>query len=281
MNINLDLIDLPERDLRASVDEDALDELAASLRDNGQLQAIGVKAKDDGRFEVVFGARRTRAARLNKWQTIRAEILEDTRQTSTQAAKLIENVQRLDMTPIEEAYGLLDLIGDGAADVRELQRQTGKSRAWIQSRLALANLPDDLQGAVQAGVLGIQVAQIFGTIENTDVRDQYVRAAIENGCTVEIAKIWAGQAHAAESGIMAMDQLKSLTDDQIKHPQVVDQQYHCFLCAGLFSWRRVNTLVVCGSCQDIVAANRSTPDAPSTDTPLAQMDDSMQQSCRR
>lgn len=269
MKISLDLIDLPERDLRAHVNEDALDELAASLRDHGQLQPIGVKKKADDRYEVVFGARRTRAAQLLKWTEIRADEVDETGNSTAHAKKLIENVQRLDMTPIEEAYGLLDLIGDGLVDLRELQRQTGKSRAWLQTRLDLAALPEDLQGAVQAGVIGIGVAKAFGTIKNDDVRDQYLRAAIENGCTADQAHVWASQAQFAESGIMAMDKYASADSLTLQAPQVVDQQYSCFICADLQSWRRVNTLVVCGGCQDAIASGRTDAASEPIHNPLA------------
>ena len=268
MNISLDRIELPGRDLRAHVDEDALDELAASLRDHGQLQPIGVRAIDGERFEVVFGARRTRAARLLKLTEIRADIIEDTATSSSHAKKLIENVQRLDMTPIEEAYGLLDLIGDGAVDLRELQRQTGKGRQWIQTRLELAALPEDLQGAVQAGVISIGVARAFGTISNPEVREQYLKSAIENGCTADQAQIWAHQAQFAESGIMAMTNYASADNVILQTPQVVDQQYSCFICAQLQSWRRVNTLVVCGTCQDAIATTRTPAETDPIDNPL-------------
>ena len=256
MKIPLSELDLPVRDLRATVDEDALDELAASLRDAGQLQPIGVRITDADRYEVVFGSRRTRAARLLGWTEINAELVDESPTLTAPAAKLIENVQRLDMTPIEEAYGLADLIGDGVADVRELQRQTGKSRSWVVSRLELLDMPEDLQGAVQAGVIGIGVARAFSTIKNQDVLTQYIKAAAENGCTTEAAYSWAAQAEFAASGIMTMDKIREAGDEAQQNRPVVDQQYSCFICSETQSWRRVNTLVVCGPCQDAIVTTR-------------------------
>ncbi len=268
MKIKLSLLDLPERDLRANVDEDALDELAASLRDHGQLQPIGVKEKIDGRYEVVFGSRRTRAARLIAWDEIEGALIEMSPSHSSDAKKLIENVQRLDMTPIEEAYGLTDLIGDGEINVRELQRQTGKSREWVRTRLDLIELPEDLQGAVQAGVLGVGVAKAFGRIANPIVREQYIKAAVENGCTTDQAIVWAGQAQFAESGIMTMEQIQREGIDLTQQPPIMDQHYDCFLCHTLTNWRRVNTLVICGTCQDAVISSHQDDKRPSPPTPL-------------
>jgi|GEM_PF-6481965 len=257
MKIPLSQLDMPERDLRASVDADALDELAESLRAHGQLQPIGVKTNAAGRFEVVFGARRTRAARLLGWSEIEAVEVEENNAINQAAQKLIENVQRENLTPIEEAYGLLELIGDGEADVRALQRQTGKSREWIKSRLALIDLPEDIQGAVQAGVIGIGVARQLGTIENPDIRQQYTTHAAEYGCTEDQARVWAGQAQFAETGMLSAQQTAELQQAITNEPQIVDQKFHCFICSNLHSWREVNTLVICGPCQSQVTRTRT------------------------
>ena len=268
MQIPLNLLDLPEKDLRAAIDEDALDELAASLRDHGQLQPIGVKDKPDGRFEVVFGSRRTRAAKLNAWSAIEGNLVADNALANSEAKKLIENVQRLDMTPMEEAYGLADLIGDGEINVRALQAQTGKSRDWIRTRLALINMPDDLQGAVQAGVLNIGVAQQFATIESPIVREMYINAAVENGCSNDQAKAWAAQAQYAEQGVKTMDEInrEALENHNLRPP--ADLHYHCFICSVLYNWRRTNPLIVCTDCQDKIGAARTGDYEDGQPTPL-------------
>lgn len=258
MKIRLEILDLPAHDLRAIVDEDALDELADSLREHGQLQPIGVRPTDGDRFEVVYGARRTRAARSLGWTEIEAHVLENATEENTAAKKLIENVQREELTPIEEAYGLLSLIGDGEANVRSLQRQTGKSRDWIRNRLDLLALPEDVQGIVQAGLLGVGVAKALGNIENDEVRKMYLDAAVENGCTADQAAIWANQAQYAATGIGAVLEPPLADGELPPPPQVVEQQYHCFSCGKLHNWRKVNTLVVCGPCQSDIAERRLT-----------------------
>lgn len=268
MKIPLDEITLPEYDLRSDIDEDALDELAASMTEQGQLQPIGVKRKDGGGFEVVFGARRTRAAWLNNWTHIEGNIIDQTETRDANAQKLIENVQRLDLTPIEEAHGIASLIGEGEISVRNLQRQTGKSREWIRTRLDLLTLPDDLQAAVQKKLLSIGVARAFGVIQNRIVRDQYVKMAAENGCTADQAVIWAGQAKFAESGILTMDEIQRTGIDITAASPIVDQHYHCFVCAQLTNWRRINALMICGGCQDAVVKSRSVPNPDALPYPL-------------
>lgn len=290
MKIPLEFIELPEIDLRANIDDEQLDELADSLRDRGQLQSIGIRPlqptlyagktpidprenlegflRDGGKFEVVFGARRLRAANLIGWTHIRAEIADETDDITTAANKLIENVQRQDLTAIEESYALLNLVGEADPDIRKLQRQTGKSRAWILTRLELAAMPEDLQGALHNGRISIGVARELAVIENDEIREQYTRHAIENGCSADLARIWASQAHAAAGGLVAVDELATREDMLKGKPQVVDQQYDCFICQQTNSWRRINTLVVCGDCQDVITSRRHTYEPEPTPTPV-------------
>lgn len=257
MKIELHMLDLPERDLRAHVDEDALDELAASFRDHGQLQPIGVKINDNDRFEVVYGARRTRAANLLGWYEIDAVLVDDNGHVSAAAAKLIENVQRQDLTPVEESHGLVDLIGEGEIDLRTLQRQTGKSRDWLKTRLDILVMPDDIQATLQAGKISIAVAREFSKIENGEIRKQYLTAAIENGCTAELARAWANQAKFSESGMLSAEEFKQSQLDNKPEPQVVDQKYPCFICKEIHSWRRISFHSVCGNCQEAIVDSRA------------------------
>lgn len=256
MNIELSKIRLPEQDLRADIDDDSLDELAASMREHGQLQAIGVKQLTGDEFEVVYGARRTRAAGLNKWDTIRAEIVDASDDSDPNAKKLIENVQRESLTPVEEAYGLAALIGDGEVSVRRLQQQTGKSRDWIRSRLDILDLPEELQACVQKSLLSIGVAKALGTIASDVVRNQYIEYAIANGCTTHQATIWAGQAEFAETGQLTMIEHEANAAAIADQPQFIRQLYNCFCCGQKKDYTAVNTLVLCGPCQASIATVR-------------------------
>lgn len=253
MDIDLFALDLPVRDLRASVDEDELDELAASMRDHGQMQSIGVKATGKGRYEVVFGARRTRAAKLLKWKTIRAELATDDDRISTDAKKLIENVQRQQLTPIEEAFGLEALIGDAAVDVRELQRATGKARSWIISRLELLTVPENIQQAIQGGHIPVNVGKILATIESEEVRDSYLKYAITDGCTAETAKIWANHADFAEVGIQSMKDHEARIQQQKDFPEVIEQKWNCFRCKEPHTARNISMFSICRGCVNCIS----------------------------
>lgn len=257
MKVSLSQIDLPQKDLRASVNDESLDELAASLRDVGQLQPIGVIPTADNRFEVVYGARRTRAAKILGWSEIEASLVEENHAAPPAAKKLIENVQRENLTPIEEGYGLLELIGDGEADVRILQRQTGKSRGWIQDRLKLVTLPADIQGAVQTGLLSMAAAFHLGQIENEEIRSQYVTSAIENGCTADMAKLWAAQASFAATGLVPHGMTENQLNDVLEHSPVAEMMFMCFICNASRTGRQVMSIIACTNCHTQIAEARN------------------------
>lgn len=257
MNIELTKITLPTKDLRADIDQDALDELADSMRDNGQLQAIGVRQIGDDRYEVVFGARRTRAAQMLDWTTIRAEILTGIDDTNTASQKLIENVQRQDLTPIEEAYGLLELIGDDEPNFRRLQQQTGKSRDWIRNRLELILMPEDLQDAVQTGLLGVGVAKALSIIEDDDLRASYLDYAATNNMTAADARAWASNWQAAATGVAAIQDYERTLEEKTEGMPYVPQLWNCFVCREPRQQTECSMHVICRHCQPTITAGRT------------------------
>lgn len=279
MLLPIDAITLPTKDLRATVDQDALEELADSMRDNGQLQSIGVRPlpgvrdwfdfvdgdrinhhefiSNGGRFEVVFGARRFRAALLNDWDQIKAEIVDDHDETSTAKNKLIENVLRENLTPIEEAYGLVELVGDDGPNFRRLQEQTGKSREWIRNRLELVTMPDDLQQAIQGGFIGVGVAKAFAGIDDDDVRRQFLEYACNNPMTADDARRWAANADAAKTGIHTMLEHDEQLAEQLANMPYVPQLWNCFGCKQPREQTECNMLVICRSCQTAMTHGRT------------------------
>jgi len=252
MKIKLSNLRLPEIDLRATIDQEALWELADSMKMRGLLQPIAVRHLGDEVFEVVAGARRTRAAKLLEWEEIEATITERPSDNDTAIDKLIENVQRENLTPMEEAQGVMQMIANGIEDVHQLQRQTGKSRAWILNRIALANMPADCRGALQAGAVSIGVALALSEIKNEQLRTQYLHNAATYGMTTSEAEGWRNQAHYAEAGIAPPDPTVNSDGTSMLPEPVAPHNYHCFVCRNEADWRQVNTLIVCKPCQNAV-----------------------------
>ena len=125
---------------RKHFDEVSLAELAESIRQQGVLQPIGVRPiADTDRFEIVFGERRYRAALMVELTEISAVILHVSDETAAEMA-VTENLQRKDVTPIEEANAYQKLMESGRYDVQSLAEQFGKNENYIRTRLKFVSL---------------------------------------------------------------------------------------------------------------------------------------------
>lgn len=253
--IRIELIDEPESPIRASIDEDSIRELAFSMQKLGQLQPIGVKKKGS-RYEVVFGHRRLLAARMLGWREIRAEILdeEDLHKggASAEVAKLVENTQRENLTPVEEAYALNELRETLKIDsVAELCRITGKSATWIRQRIEILEFPEEIQAALHSGAISYGVARELSRIKDQEMRQNYLAAAIQSGCTAAMAEVWVNAALLALEGIARSKDLEQVKQELTEQEdRGMKQMYTCFICRQPRTWQRVNLVVVCGSCQE-------------------------------
>ena len=138
---------------RQFFDEEELNELAASIRDKGVLQPIVVRPTDSpGRYEIVAGERRWRAAQKAGLHEVPVVVRELTEAEALEVA-LIENIQRTDLNPLEEAMGYAQLMEQFGYTQQQLADVIGKSRSHIANTLRLLNLPDDVKAMIREGQL--------------------------------------------------------------------------------------------------------------------------------
>lgn len=142
---------------RKNFDEKSLAELADSIRQQGVLQAIGVRPIAENRFEIVFGERRYRASQIAGLEEIPAVILDISDDTAEEMA-VTENLQRKDVTPIEEANAYQKLIESGRHDVQSLAVQFGKNESYIRTRLKFVSLIPEIARLLEQDELTISVA---------------------------------------------------------------------------------------------------------------------------
>jgi ParB family transcriptional regulator, chromosome partitioning protein len=141
--------DQPRRDFRP----DALEELAASLRQKGVIQPLIVRAvPGSDRYEIVAGERRWRAAQMAQIHDVPV-VVRDFTDTEVLEIALIENVQRADLNPIEEALGLRQLMERFGHTQEKLGEALSKSRSHIANLMRLLQLPNEVQGLVRDGTL--------------------------------------------------------------------------------------------------------------------------------
>lgn len=190
-------INEPPEPLRGSHDPDKLKELAASLREHGQLQPILLVPSGEG-FTIVAGHRRFLAARLLGWDKIEAKVLPSTLAT-WEIAALAENVHRENLTPVEEARVIFKLVVTEERDVDAVATQFGKSRAWVDHRLDLCQYPHDLLDAVHKRDVSLAAAAHLARVTDDGYRAYLLDAARNNGCTERLARSWADDWEAAHA----------------------------------------------------------------------------------
>lgn len=142
---------------RKNFDEKSLAELADSIRQQGVLQAIGVRPIAENRFEIVFGERRYRASQIAGLEEIPAVILDISDETAEEMA-VTENLQRKDVTPIEEANAYQKLIESGRHDIQSLAVQFGKNESYIRTRLKFVSLIPEIAQLLEQDEVTISVA---------------------------------------------------------------------------------------------------------------------------
>lgn len=142
-DIAIDLIDPSPSQARLHFDRRSLEELAASIKRYGVLQPIVVRSKGE-RFELVAGERRLRASKLAKLASIPALVRNFTDDQQLEVG-LIENVQRTDLNPIEEARGYLQMADTFNLSHEQIAERIGKSRPFVANKIRLLNLPEELQ----------------------------------------------------------------------------------------------------------------------------------------
>ena len=146
-HLPLERIDPNPEQPRLALDQDALNELAASVREHGVLQPVLVRPLPAGRYQLVAGERRWRAAQLANLETIPALVEEIDDQTALEIA-IIENLQREDLSPLEEAMIYDRMTHEHGYSVRRLAQKIGKDKGYVENRLRLAGAPTEIKQLV-------------------------------------------------------------------------------------------------------------------------------------
>lgn len=165
------------------MDEGALEELSASIAANGLLQPLVVRPVGDG-FELVTGERRWRAVQKLGWTTVPA-IVRELSDEEAAALAMIENLQREDLTAIEEAQGYRKLLEQFNWTQTDLARRMGKSQSTIANKLRLLKLPPSVQERVTRQALSERHARALLRLDDPAVQEQLAAEAEKSGWTVE------------------------------------------------------------------------------------------------
>lgn len=184
-----DIVEIPLTEIRSNpyqprkeFDEKSLSEFAESIKEHGVIQPIIVKKSIKG-YEIIAGERRTRASKMAGKTTIPAIIRDFTDQEMMEIA-LIENIQREDLNPIDEAEALAKIIETSQITQEEASKKFGKSRSYITNILGLLSLPEKTKQYVREGKITMGHARVLSKLSDEDQINSLADLIIEEGLSV-------------------------------------------------------------------------------------------------
>lgn len=168
---------------RRHFDEQALEELSNSIKTHGLIQPVVVQKDSDGSYFIIAGERRTRASIMAGVEKIPV-VVSDVKEENKLEVALIENIQREDLNPIEEALAYQAIIEMGNLTQEELSLRVGKSRSTITNAIRLLQLPTEMQVALKEGKISAGHAKALLSVENILNRSDLFKEIIEKHLSV-------------------------------------------------------------------------------------------------
>jgi len=242
--IPMSAIDRPVKISREMIDPERVRELAESIRENGLLSPILLRPMN-GRYEIIAGDRRYLAHRLLERKEIKA-IVKDVSDHDMIVLRGIENLQRENLTPSEEAMVYLLMKEDGGLSQNEIAKRTGKSYTTIVRYLRFAQCPEEVRRAVDRKEISLLCLEKLMEIDDPEAFMFYFRMGASNGITAPVASMWVDDWKKTKAGTY-------YENDGISPPSnVVDESkpayMTCEVCNGPCEIHRVRNLVVCPEC---------------------------------
>jgi ParB family chromosome partitioning protein len=179
---------------RRTFDERSIEELARSVREHGIVQPIVVTRAGDNRYRLIAGERRVRAAQKAGLQSVPAVIKELLQEADALQIALIENIQRQDLNPIEEALAYHDLHEDFGLTQEEISRRVGKERSTVANFLRLLKLPDPVKKLLASGQLTMGHARALLAVDSSRKQEQLAGRIVRSNLNVRQTEMLAAAA---------------------------------------------------------------------------------------
>ena len=183
VRIPVDMVEPNPYQPRMSFDNEALNELADSIRTRGRSQPITVRRKSDDRFQIISGERRFRACRLCNMDMIPAYVMEADDQGMLEMA-IVENIQRENLDPIEVAMSYQRLIDECRLTQEQMAERVGKKRASVTNTLRLLRLPAKVQHDLKVGLISVGHAKVILGVDDPSLQEKLCDLVVRDGLSV-------------------------------------------------------------------------------------------------
>ena len=172
---------------RKTFDDETLAELSASIAEHGLLQPIAVRPKPSGGYLIVAGERRWRASRMAGLTEVPV-IVKDVTDEQAMELALVENLQREDLDPVEEAAGIRELMTRCDLTQEQAARKLGKSRSALANSLRLLNLPENVLELLKSGFINIGHAKVILSLPTPELQEEAAQMIADNQLNVRQAE---------------------------------------------------------------------------------------------
>jgi ParB family chromosome partitioning protein len=245
------------------VDAADLQGLADTIRTDGLINPITLRSTDSG-YQLIAGSRRLAAVRLLGWSHVPATIRPDD-DPATHRVRLVENLARANLTPIEEAAQLADLVEHDDTGVDRVAAQIGRTPGWIQDRLEILTWPDFVQAYIHTKRMSLAVAQRLVRISDPALREQRCHEAAAHGITAAQASLWLQDANRQ---IPDTPPLSENSCQVATEANTMTTYATCFVCRQPKPLETTSATRVCSAClRDLAQTTGRTIEAPMLDHP--------------
>ena len=224
MLIPVDMIEPNPFQPRMTFDNDALEELADSIRTLGLIQPVTVRRKSADRYQIISGERRFRACRMAGMQEIPAYIRDANDQGMLEMA-IVENIQRENLDPIEVAMSYQRLIEECNLTQEQMAFRVGKKRASVTNYLRLLRLPAKIQHDLKVGLLSVGHAKVLLGVEDAMMQESLCDLVIREGLSVRQLEEKISRLNAVRPE--KKDAAQDLPDDWCRRPGRVRSKLPC------------------------------------------------------
>jgi ParB family chromosome partitioning protein len=237
--VPMNAIEPPEWDMRLERSWEEVKELAESINQHGLLQPIIIAETEQGaKYKILAGMRRYMAVRLLGWTRIPARIVRGAEGTKGEVLTIVENLQRKDVDPFEEALAFARLRQKGLTD-EEIAQLVNKDRTYIVKRIALLRLDEETLEAVRKSLITPSHALELLRIDDIETRRYFLSICLDQGASVAQLRKW----------IDEMINEKPRSEPQVTSWQPAQEpRGECYLCHETVPMRDLKALFVCQEC---------------------------------
>ena len=229
--------------LRLEAEDEAIDELAASIRRVGIIVPLVVAAEGDC-FHLIAGHRRFAAARRIGLSKVPCCVREAGGAAGVEVS-FAENFFRLDLSPVELAAGIKDVLTKGIMDVQALAKAMHRSAHWVNAQVALLSWPEDVLAAIHSGWLSVSAASNLALITEDEYRAFLLRNAADSGATARTTAAWL-QAFRSMQPPEAAVVAEPVSGESRSTPMV--PQAPCLGCGQVHRSDELSHVPMCGPC---------------------------------